>query len=278
MLRPNDTPFEYISFAAAERERLELLPVDTLAELERTARLLCGDLTVEPKRDYDYEWYVGSKRFGATAHAGGYMNQSVMIRWRIGSLWGEAGNLQHPSNRGVDRGDDSIIIFDEEYRRPRRRREIELTDDFAARLQADVDRPRQIDSDPAVVETDSDAFQLGSRRSASLILVRGASTIGWRGIPSEQRCSMRWKDGRFHLSMLDVSAWVPDSIHTFSLPQVSFSITLVGTAAWNNRKNQSDSSEFSKEFFVYLSYIYRIIDVDLADQWILHRTHCCRSR
>jgi hypothetical protein len=58
MLRPNDTPFEYISFAVAERERLDLLPADTPEECKRTAQLLTSDPTIEPKDSYDYEWYI----------------------------------------------------------------------------------------------------------------------------------------------------------------------------------------------------------------------------
>ena len=58
MIRPDDAPFKYVSFAAAERERLELLPADTSDELERTARLLCGDLTVEPKGGYNVDTFL----------------------------------------------------------------------------------------------------------------------------------------------------------------------------------------------------------------------------
>jgi hypothetical protein len=155
MLRPDDLPSEYISFAAAERDRLELLPADTPEECKRTARLLTGDPTVEPKGEYNYEWYVGGQRSKAAVHAGGYMNQPVMIRWQIDSLWGEAGVLQHPEGKYVDR-DDSAITFGQGYRDPRYRREIELSDDLAAQLQADTDQLRQIGTDPAVVETDPD--------------------------------------------------------------------------------------------------------------------------
>lgn len=129
----------------------------TPEECERTARLLTGDRTIEPKGEYDYEWYVGGQRFRAAVHAGGYMNQPVMIRWQIDSLWGEAGVLQHPEDKYVDR-DDSAITFGQEYRDPRYRREIELSDGLAAQLQADIDRLRQIETDSAVVETNPDAF------------------------------------------------------------------------------------------------------------------------
>ena len=157
MLRPDDTPFEYVSFAAAEREKLNALPADNPEECKRTARLLTGDRTVEPRGEYDYEWYVGGQRCKAAAYAGGYMNQPVMIRWQIDSLWGEAGVLQHPEDKYVDR-DESAITFGQEYRDPRSIREIELTDNLAAQLQANADQLRQIDTDPAVVETDPHAF------------------------------------------------------------------------------------------------------------------------
>ena len=49
MIRPDGTPFEYISFAAAEREYHNLLPADTPEECKRTVRLLTGDLSVESK-------------------------------------------------------------------------------------------------------------------------------------------------------------------------------------------------------------------------------------
>jgi len=51
MLRPDDTPFEVVSFGGRERDVLELLPADTPEECKRTARLL----TDEPKGDYDCE-------------------------------------------------------------------------------------------------------------------------------------------------------------------------------------------------------------------------------
>ena len=53
-------------------EKPDPLPTETPTRLEQTACLLCGDLTVEPKGGYDYEWYVGSRRVRAAAHAGGY--------------------------------------------------------------------------------------------------------------------------------------------------------------------------------------------------------------
>jgi len=157
MLLPDDAPSEYVSFAAAEREHLDSLPADTPEECKRTARLLTGDPAIELKGEYDYEWYVGGQRFRAAVHAGGYMNQPVMIRWQIDSLWGEAGVLQHPEDKYVER-DDSAITFGQEYRDPQYRREIGLSDDLAAQLQTDMDRLRQIETDPATVETNPDAF------------------------------------------------------------------------------------------------------------------------
>ena len=57
----------------------------------------------------------------------------------------------------VDR-DGSAIAFGQEYRDPRFVREIELSDELAAQLQANADRLRQINTDPVIGETDPGAF------------------------------------------------------------------------------------------------------------------------